>query len=308
MRLITRADFDGLVCAALLAETGIVDEYLFVHPKDIQDGKVSVTGNDVLANVPYMLGCGLWFDHHSSEEERLQLNSSFKFKGASRPTQSCARVIYDYYGGMRAFKKFDDSGLMAAVDKCDSADLTTREILDPEGWILLSFVLDARTGLERYKGYRLNHRDLMLHLIQYCRSMGAEDILAVADVRERAEHYAQQQERYKDMLTAHSRTDGNVIIIELLNVPELVSGNRFVEYALFPRQNVSIRSMWGREKRNVVITAGHSIVNRTCNSDIGAMMLLYGGGGHTRVAACQVPFEEAPRVFSEIVNLLKENG
>jgi nanoRNase/pAp phosphatase (c-di-AMP/oligoRNAs hydrolase) len=308
MRLITRADFDGLVCAILLREIGIVNEYLFVHPKDIQDGKINVTGNDALANVPYALGCALWFDHHSSEQERLQLSSSFKFKGASRSTLSCARVIYDYYGGASAFKKFDTRGFMQAVDKCDSADFTTGEILDPQGWTLLSFILDARTGLERYKGYRINHQELMLNLINFCQSMRIEDILGTIDVQERVGRYVKQQEAYKAMLNAHSRTEQNLIIIDLRTVAEMVSGNRFIEYALYPQQNASIRAMWGREKQNVVLTAGHSIINRTCNTDVGSLMLMYGGGGHKQVAACQVPVEDSDRVFNEIINLLKENG
>ncbi|MEI6125582.1 MAG: exopolyphosphatase [Pseudomonadota bacterium] len=308
MRLITRADFDGLVCAMLLREIGIVNEYLFVHPKDMQDGKIKVTNNDALANVPYALGCALWFDHHSSEQERLQLSSSFKFKGASRSTLSCARVIYDYYGGVSVFKKFDTSGLMQAVDKCDSADFTTGEILEPQGWTLLSFILDARTGLERYKGYRINHQELMLNLINFCQSMSIEDILRAIDVRERVDRYIKQQEAYKTMLNAHCRTEQNLIIIDFRNLEEMVSGNRFIEYALYPQQNVSVRAMWGREKQNIVLTAGHSIITRTCNTDVGSLMLMYRGGGHRKVAACQVPAEDADRVFTEIINLLKKNG
>ena len=308
MRLITRADFDGIVCAILLSDIGIADDYLFVHPKDIQDGKIKVTNNDALANVPYALGCGLWFDHHSSEQERLQLTSSFKFRGASRPALSCARVIYDYYGGVSAFKKFNTMGLMQAVDKCDSADFTAGEVLEPRGWTLLSFILDARTGLERYRGYRINHQELMLSLIKLCRSMSIEELLRSADVQERIDCYVKQQDDYKEMLRAYSRTEENLIIIDFRNAAEILSGNRFIEYALYPLQNVSVRAMWGREKQNIVLTAGHSIINRTCNTDMGSLMLMYGGGGHRQVAACQVPVEDGDRVFNEIITRLKENG
>lgn len=308
MRLITRSDFDGLACAVLLEEAGVIDSYKFVHPKDVQDGKVDVSQNDVLANVPYVPGCGLWFDHHSSENERLKKEESFDYEGLSRPAPSCARVIYDYYGGPSKFSRFDETGLMAAVDKSDSADFTKEDILKPNGWILLSFIMDARTGLGRYRDYRISNLELMMDMIKYCRTMNADQILNVPDVQERVKKYFNQEQAYEAMLKANSRSDGNVIIIDFRKVEEILSGNRFVEYALFPEQNVSVRIIWGREKQNVVFTVGHSIINRTCRSNIGSMMLTYGGGGHNKVGTCQVPTEKAESALQDIVNQLKAKG
>ena len=289
----------------LLEEYGVIDEYLFVHPKDVQDGIVEVTRDDVLANVPYVPGCGLWFDHHSSEEERLDMNLQFKFTGASRPAASCARVIYDYYGGAEHFNRFDETGLMAAVDKSDSGQFTRDEILNPTGWVLLSFIMDSRTGLGRYRDYRVSNLDLMRNMIKYCRTMTVGEILEIPDVKERVVRYFEQQDMYKEMMAKRGRVEGNVLLIDLREIDELPSGNRFIEYALFPEQNVSIRAIWGRGRRNIVITAGHSILNRTCRSDIGSLMLKYEGGGHRTVGTCQVPAGEADRVLKEVLEALK---
>jgi hypothetical protein len=307
MRLITRSDFDGLACAVLLEEIGLIDRYQFVHPKDVQDGLVEVTKDDVLANIPFVPGCGLWFDHHSSEEERLRIDENFKYEGATRPAPSCARVIYDYYGGDK-FKRFDESGLMWAVDKSDSADFTVEEILHPEGWVLLSFIMDARTGLGRYRDYRISNLQLMRDMIGYCRTKTLDDIMAVDDVRERIARYFRQEGPYEEMLKAHSRADGNVIVIDLREVDEILSGNRFIEYALYPGQNVSLRAIWGKGRQNVVFTVGHSIIDRSCRTDVGSLMLKHGGGGHSRVGTCQVPVEDAERVFNELLTHLKDQG
>lgn len=308
MRLITRSDFDGLVCAVLLEEIGLIDDYKFVHPKDVQDGLVEVSRNDVVANVPYVAGCGLWFDHHSSETERLNSGGALRFEGASRLAPSCARVIYDHYGGPEKFRKFDEKGLMAAVDKSDSADFSVEEILKPSGWVVLSFIMDARTGLGRYRDYRISNIELMRDMIGYCRTLTVEEILVIPDVQERVRRYFAQEAEYEAMIRKHTTTEGNLMVIDLRRVDELLSGNRFVEYALFPDQNVSVRIIWGKGQQNIVLTVGHSIVNRTCRSDIGSLMLKYGGGGHRQVGTCQVTLAEADRVVREIVDHLKANG
>ncbi|MGA1845019.1 MAG: exopolyphosphatase [bacterium] len=308
MRLVTRSDFDGLACATLLVEEGVVDEYKFVHPKDVQDGKIEVAKNDVLANVPYVPGCGLWFDHHSSEHERLQLQRRFNFRGESRPSPSCARVIFNYYGGKKRFAKFEDTGLMDAVDKSDTAQFTLEDIMNPQGWVLLSFIMDPRTGLGRYKDYRISNYRLMEDMIQYCRTMDAQDILEVPDVQERVKRYFNQEKTYEEMIKANSTVDGNVLIIDLRNVEEIVSGNRFKEYALYPEANISIRIIWGLNRQNMVFACGHSIINRTSNTNIGSLMLQKGGGGHPYVGTCQVPIEELERVRDELIEQMKRDG
>ncbi len=302
MRLLTRSDFDGLACAVLLREVGVVDELLFVHPKDVQDGVVQVTDNDILANIPYVSGCGLWFDHHSSEDERLGLGS--EFRGDSRPAPSCARVIYDFYGGASQFGHLDATGLMGAVDQADSAQFTTEEILNPDGWVLLSFIMDPRTGLGRYHDYRMSNYQLMEYMIEYCRSMDAEQILRLPDVQERVTRYFEQEGPFRAMLREHSTLHGNVVVVDLRGLDEIKAGNRFTIYSLYPQANVSVRVLDGKGKQNTVLACGYSILNRTCLTDIGSLMLKYGGGGHRSVGTCQVPNEAADETLRAVIDRL----
>jgi len=306
MRLLTRSDFDGLASAVLLVENGIIDSYKFVHPKDVQDGKVAVTSNDVLANTPYVVGCGLWFDHHASEDERLEIEK-LNFEGACRPAPSSAQVIWDYYGGEKTFKKHF-LPLLDAVNKSDSGNLTREEILNPKGWILLSFLMDPRTGLGRFRDYRISNYQLMEDMIQYCRTKTDEDILLIPDVQERSKRYFEQQELFEEMLKQCCEIHGNVIITNLMNEETIYSGNRFLVFALYPEQNIEVRVMWGKNKKNVVFTCGHSILNRTSQTNVGKLMLEYGGGGHTKVGTCQIPIEDWERVLEEIVNRMQKDG
>jgi len=304
MRLLTRSDFDGLACAALLKEAGVIDSIQFVHPKDIQDGKVEVTKDDVLANVPFARGCGLWFDHHSSEEERLQL----KFQGDSQTAPSAARVIYRYYTQKRRidFSRLD--ALVDAVDKSDTAQFTREEIENPQGWVLLSFIMDPRTGLGRFHDFRISNYQLMVDLVDECRTKTIDEILQNPDVAERVRAYHEQNGKFREMLRLHSRVHGNVVVLDLREVETIWSGNRFLIYALFPEQNVSIQVMQGRDRQNIVFAVGHSVLNRTCKTDIGSLMLRYGGGGHRGVGTCQVPHEDADRVLEELVAELRRGG
>ncbi|MFC1692008.1 exopolyphosphatase [Candidatus Latescibacterota bacterium] len=306
MRLLTRSDFDGLASAVLLVEKGIVDEYSFIHPKDVQAGKVVVTTNDILANIPYIPGCGLWFDHHASEEERLEIEK-LSFEGDCRPAPSAAQVIWDYYGGKETFGEHL-LPLLEAVNKSDSGNLTREEILNPEGFILLSFIMDPRTGLGRFKDYQISNYKLMEDMIQYCRSKTVEEIFQVPDVQERVNRYNEHKELNKDMLKRCSQIQGNVIVTNLMNEETIYCGSRFIIYALYPEQNIEIRVMWGKEKQNVVFTCGHSILNRTSKTDISKLMLKYGGGGHKKVGTCQLPYEVWERVLKEIVDLIRADG
>jgi nanoRNase/pAp phosphatase (c-di-AMP/oligoRNAs hydrolase) len=303
MRLLTRSDFDGLACAVLLVEAGIVDAFTFVHPKDVQDGKIAVTANDVLANIPFAEGCGLWFDHHASEHERLRLEGHYK--GASRPAPSAARVIWDYYDGHKTFGVHFDA-MMAAVDKADSGCFTADEILKPDGWGLLSFVMDPRTGLGRYRDYRISNYDLMMSMIDFCRTMSVDEMLSQPDVVQRVDRYFEQEKKFETMLAEHTRIDGPAIVTDLRGVDEIFTGNRFVIYAKYPAQNVSVWVVDGREKRNAVFAVGHSILNRTCGVNVGSLLLKYGGGGHERVGTCQVPYAKADRVMGELIDALKK--
>ncbi|MBF0226190.1 MAG: exopolyphosphatase [Desulfobacterales bacterium] len=306
MRLLTRSDFDGLVCAVFLVEKGIVDEYKFVHPKDIQDGKVEVTKNDVLANIPYVNGCGLWFDHHSSEDERLNL-STLEFQGACKPEPSAAQVIWDYYGGENVFGKHF-LPLLDAVNKSDSGNLTADQILNPKGWFLISFVMDPRTGLGRFRDYRISNYQLMEDMIQYCRTKTAEEILQLPDVVERTNRYFEHQKHFEEMLRKSCTIHDNVIVTNLINDDIIFCGNRFCVYALYPEQNIEIRIMWGKDKQNVVFTCGHSILNRTSKTNVGKLMLEYFGGGHEKVGTCQILVEDWENVLNELIDRMKKDG
>lgn len=304
MRLVTRSDFDGLACAVLLVEKGIVDSYQFVHPKDIQDGKIEVDDNDVLANVPYIPGCKMWFDHHISENERLE-SVELKYEGLSKQAPSAAQLIWEYYGGQDGFhKRF--LPLIAAVNKTDSGDLTKDEILTPEGWILLSFIMDARTGLGRFRDYRISNYQLMEDMINYCRELSVEEIINIPDVQERITRYFDQQDLFVKMIKQNSRIEQNVIITDLKAEETIFSGNRFIVYALYPDQNVDIRIMWGRDQQNVVFACGHSVLNRTCKTNIGNLMLQHGGGGHQMVGTCQVPSDTWQDSLDSVIDKLKE--
>ncbi len=305
MRLITRSDFDGLACGALLKEAGIIDSWKFAHPKDLQDGLVEVTENDCLANVPYVEGCGLWFDHHSSEHERNELAG--KYKGESRITPSCARIIYDYYGGKERFSHFDD--MMEAVDKVDSGNLTIDDIQNPKGWVLIGFLMDPRTGLGRWREFTISNYQLMEKLIEACRTMTTEEILALPDVRERIDVYFEQTDKFKEMVSAHTKVIGDLIVSDLRGVDPIYSGNRFMIYSMYPEQNISMWIVNGKGGKGCSCAVGYSILNRTSDVNVGSLMLKYGGGGHKAVGTCQfadeVMDENIKALIDDIVNYKK---
>lgn len=301
MRLVTRSDFDGLVCGALLKEAGIIDTWQFAHPKDLQDGLVEITENDCLANVPFVEGCGLWFDHHSSEFERNQLEG--KYKGESRLTPSCARIIYEYYGGEEKFPQFGE--IMEAVDKVDSGQLAIDEIQNPKGWVLVGFLMDPRTGLGRWRNFTIPNYRLMEELMDACRTMGTEEILNLPDVKERIDVYFEQTEKFKEMVKAHTRVEGDVIISDLRGVDPIYTGNRFMIYSMYPEQNISAWIVNGKGGQGCSVAVGYSVLNRTSNVDVGSLMLKYGGGGHKAVGTCQFSNEDmdekVPQLLKELV-------
>ena len=300
MRLVTRSDFVGLACGVLLKEAGIIDHWKFAHPKDLQDGLVEVTEDDCLANVPYVPGCGLWFDHHSSEHERLALAG--KYKGESRITPSCARIIYEYYGGEEKFSHFDE--MMVAVDKVDSGNLTIDEIQHPTGWILIGFLMDPRTGLGRWRNFTISNYQLMEKLLEACHSMTAKEILELSDVKERVDVYFEQTEKFMEMVKKYTTTEGNLIISDLRGVDPIYSGNRFLIYSMYPDQNVSAWIVSGRGGKGCSAAVGYSILNKTCTLDVGSLMLKYNGGGHKKVGTCQFSDEimetDLPKMLKEL--------
>lgn len=302
MRLITRSDFDGLACAVFLKEAGIIDSYKFAHPKDLQDGLIEVTKDDCLANVPFVEGCGLWFDHHSSEQERNAYKG--KYEGCSKSSPSAAHVVYDYYGGKERFPRFDD--LLAAVDKVDSANLTKDEILNPIDWVLLGFIMDPRTGLGRFRNFTISNYQLMEKLIDWCREMTIDEIMNIPDIVERKELYFEQTEKFIDMIKDNTVLRDKVIITDLRGQETIYTGNRFVIYSLYPEANISCWIVSGKGGQGCSCAVGYSVLNKTSNVDVGALMLKYGGGGHKVVGTCQFSDEKMEEMIPKLLDELTE--
>jgi nanoRNase/pAp phosphatase (c-di-AMP/oligoRNAs hydrolase) len=297
-RLVTRSDFDGLVCAALLKELGILEDILFVHPKDVQDGKVELTENDITTNLPYRPEVALSFDHHSSEDVRVTEDAGNRV--AISGADSAARVVYEYFGGAERFPRVS-ADLMQAVDKADAAKFDESEILDPQGWILLSLLMDPRTGLGRFRDFRVSNYELMMKLIDLCLELGPEEILAHPDVAERVELYREHADAAVDQIRRCSTVHGRVVVLDLREEEVIHPTNRFMVYALHPGCTVSVHVLWGLRRQNTVLAVGRSIIDRSSTFDIGRLMLAHGGGGHEAAGTCQVDNHRAEQVLAEIV-------
>jgi nanoRNase/pAp phosphatase (c-di-AMP/oligoRNAs hydrolase) len=302
---VTRSDFDGLVCAVLLKHLDLIDDILFVHPKDMQDGKIAISARDITTNLPYVAGAHLAFDHHLSETLR---NSGVRPNHIIDPhAPSAARVVYDYYGGASVFPlAWND--MMAAVDKGDAARFSRDEVLEPAGWNLLNFLMDARTGLGRFHDFRISNYRLMMDLIDYCRNHTIDEIMQLPDVRERTTLYFEHSSRCKEQIKRCARVHANLVVLDLRNEPVIFAGNRFIIYALFPETNISIHVLWGLKNQNTVFATGKSILNRTSRTNIGALMLEYGGGGHENAGTCQVANEMAEEVLGALINRITNEG
>ncbi|KAA0677034.1 exopolyphosphatase [Roseomonas genomospecies 6] len=303
-RLVTRSDFDGLVCAVLLKELGILDEIKFVHPKDMQDGKVEISERDITTNLPYVPGVHLAFDHHLSETIRVGKRDNHIIE-AEAP--SAARVVYNYYGGKERFPTISDE-MMAAVDQADSAQYGIEDILKPQGWTLLNFIMDARTGLGRFRDFRISNYQLMMELIDCCRNHSIDEILALPDVKERVDLYVEHEAKFSNQLARCSTMRGNVVVIDLRREETIYAGNRFMIYAMYPEANVSIHVLWGLKQQNTVLACGKSIINRSSRTNIGPLMLEYGGGGHEAAGTCQVDNDRADQALEEIVARMRADG
>ena len=302
-RLVTRSDFDGLACAMMLRELNLVDEIKFVHPKDVQDGKVELTANDITTNLPYDPRVGIAFDHHESEMDRLKAQETGGKLIIDPNARSAARVVYDYYGGKSAFPNVSDE-LMEAVDKGDSADFTVDEILHPTGWVLLHYLMDPRTGLGRFRQFRISNYDLMMQLISYCMEHSIDEILALPDVKERVDLYNEQAEMFVEQLKRIAVLHDKVIVLDLRNEEIIHAGNRFMIYALYPEAQISVHVAWGFRKQNTAVMIGKSIVNKASTVDIGELCLKYGGGGHHNAGTCQLENDVVDSQLPDIIAAL----
>jgi nanoRNase/pAp phosphatase (c-di-AMP/oligoRNAs hydrolase) len=304
-RLVTRSDFDGLVCAVLLKKMDLIDEITFVHPKDMQDGKVAITNRDITTNLPYVEGVHLAFDHHLSETLRLDDSPANHVIDPDAP--SAARVVWRYYGGHGEFPASWDE-MMEAVDKGDAAQFSREEILKSEDWVLLNFLMDARTGLGRFRDFRISNYQLMMDLIDCCANMSIKEILEMPDVKERVDMYKEHEPKFIDQLKRCTQVHGNVAVLDLRNEDIIYTGNRFMIYALFPDTNISIHVLWGLKKQNTVFACGKSILNKTSNTNVGELMLSYNGGGHQNAGTCQVANDKAVETLDALIASMNADG
>ena len=302
-RLVTRSDFDGLACAMMLRELDLIDEIKFVHPKDVQDGKIDLTKDDITTNLPYDPRVGLAFDHHESEMDRLKAIETGGKLIIDPHARSAARVVYDYYGGRKTFPRISDD-LMEAVDKGDSADFTVDEILHPKGWVLLHYLMDARTGLGRFHQFRISNYDLMMELIHYCMDHTIDEILELPDVKERVDLYFEQAEQFVAQLKRIAKVYDKVVVLDLRNEEVIHAGNRFMIYALYPETQISVHVAWGFRKQNTAVMIGKSIVNKASKVDIGELCLKYGGGGHHNAGTCQLDNDVVDKELPGIIAAL----
>ncbi len=304
-RLVTRSDFDGLVCAVLLNELDLIDDIKFVHPKDMQDGKIDITPRDITTNLPYVAAAHLAFDHHESETLRNTGERPNHIISAHAP--SAARVVFDYYGGSPAFPNISNE-MMLAVDKADSAQFSRDEILTPTGWVLLNYLMDSRTGLGRFREFRVSNYQLMMDLIQYCRNHGIGDILQLPDVVERVDLYFEHASKAKEQIERCASVHNNLVVLDLRDEETIWAANRFMIYALFPQCNISIHVLWGVQKQNTVFATGKSILDRSSKTNVGELMLQHGGGGHNAAGTCQIDNAQAEAVLQTLIHQINSDG
>ncbi len=305
-RLITRSDMDGLVCGILLKELDLIDDIMFAHPKDMQDGLIEVGPEDITTNLPYVEAAYLSFDHHASEASRVDGSPDNHVIDVDAP--SAARVVYEYFGGAKAFPRVSES-MMISVDKADSADFNKEEILSPDGWVLLSFLMDARTGLGRFRDFNISNYQLMMKLIDFCREHNdINEILALPDVKERVDLYYEHQMKCREQIERCAKVYDNLVVLDLRKEDTIWAGNRFVIYALFPQCNISIHILWGKNKQNTVFATGKSILDRSSKTNIGELMLGYGGGGHHAAGTCQITNLKSEDVLQELIAKINADG
>lgn len=303
-RLVTRSDFDGLICAVLLKELDLIDDIKFVHPKDMQDGLVEISDRDITTNLPYVRGVHLAFDHHLSETVR---NEKMDNHIILPDAPSAARVVYDYYGGASRFPASWNE-MMAAVDKGDSAQFSREEILNPQDWVLMNFLMDARTGLGRFREFTISNYQLMMELIDQCRNHTVDQILALESVQERVKLFREHEEAAKAQIQQCATVHGNLVVLDLRKEETIYAVNRFMIYAMFPDTNISIHVMWGMKQQNTVFAIGKSILNRSSKTNVGELCLAYGGGGHLNAGTCQVANETSDQLLQEVIAKINADG
>jgi hypothetical protein len=303
-RLITRADFDGVVSGALLYELEMIGDVAFSEPGAMQHGHVGVTNEDITVNLPYVDTVYLSLDHHASEIERVGDRDNL-VNDPSAP--SAARVVYNYFGGAEVFSAISTE-MLDAVDQADSAQYTEEDIFAPGPWAMLNFIMDPRTGLSRFPEFTIPHDQFLKDMMLYCRHHPVEEILKIPDVAERVHLYMTHEERFELQIRRCSKVYTKLAVVDLRNEPMIYAGNRFTTYAVFPACNISIQVLPDSGTGLTTFAVGKSILSRTSKTNVGQLMLEYGGGGHEAVGTCRVKDEEADRVLEALIQRITQDG
>lgn len=297
MRLVTRGDLDGLTCAVLISLNEKIDKILLTHPQELTEGKVRIESSDIIANLPYQSGCGMWFDHHLHTASRSTPDEDFK--GSFGQAPSAARLVYEYYDGPKRWPQFE--ALVEQTDRLDSANLTLDDIIDPQGYIKLGFTIDGRSGLGPFDEY-------FISLVQLLRkSPPLDEVLFHPEVARRCRRLEEEDIQLHAALKEHSRVEDNVVLTDFRSLERVPVGNRFLVFALFPQINVAARVQWGARREFAMLTLGHSILNRTCQTNVGALAARYGGGGHQGAGSIKLTSDYDQQI-QMIVAELKGNG
>lgn len=293
MRIVTRPDFDGVVCAALLYETEpITEPTKWVEPNDMQKGAVQIFKGDIIANLPYNENCSLWFDHHYSNQPH------WNFKGAFRIAPSAAGIVFQYY---RDKFKNDYTKLIAQTDKIDSADLTKDEVLHPENYpyVLLSMTVSGRENWDE---------EYWNHLVTLLRKKDIADVMEDDQARQKCREVVVQNNHYKALLEKHTRMQSHVAITDFRDLDKMPPGNRFLSYCLFPDSIVNVKIRYDNNDRNkLLVSVGHSIFNPKCRVNVGNLLSGFEGGGHEKAGSCAFDAAKADTYIPQIIETLIKN-
>jgi hypothetical protein len=321
MRLVTRADFDGLVCGALITKFETIDDYLFVEPKFMQDGQVDIRSGDIIANLPYHPNCTLWFDHHITNTTPHFDTPIILGRGGFRVAPSAARVVFEYYTELgnrqQAQPKADQPAaetgsskitgkqmlsflrtarmqhLMHEADRIDAGQLEQSDVLNPQGYVLISMTTDGKNaGDEPY----------WLKVIRLLRDSDLEETLGDPDIQQRCRRIQEEQEKLRKLLLERTTYKGNVIFCDLRGIEEIPDGNRFLVFTLFPKGNIQVKVAYDPQRENTTaISVGYNIFNPTSQVNVGELLKNYGGGGHKVVGSSRVPNDKAEQAIREIL-------
>jgi oligoribonuclease NrnB/cAMP/cGMP phosphodiesterase (DHH superfamily) len=308
MRIVTRPDFDGVVCAVLLYESLDIDKPVkWVEPNAMQNRQVEILKGDIIANLAYHENCLLWFDHH--ESNRIDV----EFEGSHKIAPSAAGVVFDYFTKVKYDKqpqsiatlikgfKQDFIPLINAVDKIDSAQLSLDEVLHPEKcpYFLISMTISSG---------RWEDESYWNHLVNLLRVDDIEQVMKDPEVKQRCDVTLRENREYKSLLRDHTIVKKHVSITDFRSLSKIPSGNRFLVFSLYPESAVNVKIRYhNKDKEKIIVSVGHSIFNNRCNVNSGSLCSQFGGGGHHGAGSCSFHHDKAEQNIAAILETLLKN-